>query len=199
VDRSNALYRFEVDETVMSGQQSSRRQLLGTAAALFATGLAGCIDEELGTDDPLIGDPEAHVEVELTDEDDEPRLDPPIAHVVDGGTVEWIAESGAHETTSYHPETHRDQGRIPEDSEPWASEVTPSNPFDRIFDGEGVYNYACSVHETEGVVGTVLVGLPDPDEQPALEPVSRELPDAAREEFEEQNERIQDVLADAHG
>ncbi|MFU8867211.1 plastocyanin/azurin family copper-binding protein [Natronococcus sp.] len=182
----------------MSRLQSGRRRLLTAAGALFAAGVAGCIDDELGKDDPLIGDPEAHTEVELSDDDGDPRLDPPIAHVVDGGTVEWIAESGAHETASYHPETHRDQRRIPEDSEPWARELSPSNSFDRTFDGEGVYNYACTVHEAEGVVGTVLVGLPDPDEQRALEPVSRELPDAAREELEHQNDRVREVLTEAH-
>ncbi|MDG5758088.1 halocyanin [Natronococcus sp. A-GB1] len=182
----------------MSGLQSSRRRLLTAVGTLSATGIAGCIDDELGVDDPLIGDPEAHVEVELADEGGEPRLDPPIAHVVDGGTVEWIAESGVHDTTSYHPETHRDQRRTSENSEPWASEVTTSNPFDRVFDGEGVYNYACTVHEPEGLVGTVLVGLPDPDEQPALEPVSVDYPDVVREELEYQNDRIREVLTEAH-
>jgi plastocyanin len=192
------LYRFDPNEAVMSGQQSSRRRLLTTASAFFATGFAGCIDDELGEDDPLIGDPEAHVEVELSDGSDGPRLDPPIAHVVDGGTVEWVAESDTHDTTAYHPDTHGDQRRIPDDSEPWASEVTPSSPFDRVFDGEGVYDYACTIHENHGMVGTVLVGLPAPEEQPGLEPPSDEYPDAASEALEEQNERIRDVLTDAH-
>lgn len=182
----------------MSGLQSSRRRLVTAIGTLSAVGLAGCIDDELGKDDPLIGDPEAHVEVELTDENGEPRLDPPIAHLVDGGTVEWIAESGTHELVAYHPETHRDQHRIPEDSDPWEREIVPSTPFDRVFDGEGVYDYACRTHEDRGMVGTVLVGLPAPEEQPGLTHPSETYPDAASEALEEYNERVRDVLVEGH-
>ncbi|WP_293027373.1 halocyanin [Natronococcus sp.] len=182
----------------MSGPQSSRRRLLTAVGTLSATGLAGCVDDELGTDDPLLGDPEAHLEVELIDGTDGPRIDPPIAHLVDGGTVEWATESGAHDTTAYHPATHGNQRRIPDDTEPWASEVTPSSPFDRIFEGEGVYDYSCTAHEDRGMAGTVLVGLPAPEEQPGLEHPSEEFPDAASEALEEQNERVRDILADAH-
>ncbi|MDG5817827.1 plastocyanin/azurin family copper-binding protein [Natronococcus sp. A-GB7] len=182
----------------MSGLQSSRRRLVAVAGALLGTGLAGCVDDELGKDDPLIGDPEAHLEIELTDEDGEPRLDPPIAHVVDGGTVEWIAESGTHEVVAYHPETHRDQQRITEDSDPWEREVAPSSRFDRVFDGEGVYDYACRTHEDRGMVGTVLVGLPAPEEQPGLTHPSETYPDAASEALKRQNDRIREILAEAH-
>ncbi|AGB36294.1 plastocyanin/azurin family copper-binding protein [Natronococcus occultus] len=182
----------------MNGRESTRRRLLATGGALLASGVAGCVDEELGRDEPLIGDPEPYVEVELTAENDAVSLDPPIAHVVDGGTVEWIAESGTHEVVAYHPDTHRDQRRIPDDSAPWEREVAPSSPFDRVFDGEGVYDYACRTHENRGMVGTVLVGLPAPEDQPALEPPADSYPEAASESLEEYNERVRDVLAEAH-
>lgn len=48
------------------------------------------------------------------------------------------------------------------------------------------------------MVGTILVGLPDPNEQPVLEPVSEAFPDAEREALEHQNERVRDVLEEGH-
>lgn len=182
----------------MNSRRSTRRRLLAAVGVGTTAALAGCIDEELGTEEPLIGDPEAHVEVELSADADGVDVDPPIAHVVDGGTVEWFADADEHSLAAYHPDTHGDQRRLPDDVEPWRGEVSPSAPFDRAFDGEAVHDYACTTHEGEGMVGTVLVGLPDPDEQPGLEPPSDEYPDVARERLEEYNERVRDVLTEAY-
>jgi plastocyanin len=192
------LYRSAFELVVMSRRGPTRRKLLVAVGASAASGLAGCIDEEFGTDEPLIGDPEAHVEVELSADADGVSVDPPIAHVVNGGTVEWFADDGEHPIAAYHPNTHGDQQRVPDDVEPWCGEVSSSAPFDRVFDGEAVHDYACTTHEDEGMVGTVLVGLPDPDEQPGLEPPSDEYPDVARERLEEYNERVRDVLTEAY-
>ena len=183
----------------MTGQRSTRRRLLTSGSALLATGLAGCVDDELGKDDPLLGDPEPYVEVTLADGANGVRVDPPIAHLVEGGTVEWVAESGSHDTAAYHPETHGDQLRIPEDSEPWESPISPSSSFDRDFQGEGVYDYACRSHEERGMVGTILVGLPAPEEQPGLEAPSDEYPADGSDELERYNERVREFLVEGHG
>jgi plastocyanin len=182
----------------MRGGRSTRRRLLAAVGTGAVGALAGCVEGELGADEPLIGDPEAHVEVELSATADGVTIDPPIAHVVDGGAVEWTTADGEHRLAAYHPDIHGDQQRIPADVERWSGEVSPSSPFDRVFDGEAVHDYACTSHEDEGMVGTVLVGLPDPDEQPGLEPPSDEYPEAARENLEEYNERVRDVLTDAY-
>ncbi|ELY50486.1 cupredoxin domain-containing protein [Natronococcus jeotgali] len=183
----------------MNGRGSTRRQLLAAGGAVLSAGVAGCIEGKLGGDDPLLGDPKPYLEVELIDGADGARIDPPIAHVVAGGTVEWTAESGTHEVAAYHPETHGDQRRLTDGADPWRSAVTPSSPFERVFDNEGVYDYACPTHEDRGAVGTVVVDLPAPEDEAGLERPSEAYPDAASEALEAYNERVRSVLADAHG
>ncbi|RQG94358.1 cupredoxin domain-containing protein [Natrarchaeobius chitinivorans] len=191
----------------MGRRRTSRRRVVATGGALLSTGgtvlasgLAGCLEEVPGDDDPQLGDPEPSVEVELTTAADDERIDPPVVHLVDGGTVEWVVGDGRHDTTAYHPATHGDQLRIPDAAEPWASgALDDGDSVDRTFDDEGVYDYVCTRHEPEGMVGTIVVGWPDPDEQPALEAPSETYPPAAVEQLERLNERVREFLEEAHG
>ncbi|RQG98801.1 plastocyanin/azurin family copper-binding protein [Natrarchaeobius oligotrophus] len=190
----------------MGRRRRSRRELLSAGSTLFAagstllaSGFAGCLEESPGADDPQLGDPEPFVEIELTTAPNGERVDPSAVHLVDGGTIEWVGGDGRHDTTAYHPATHGDQRRIPDAAEPWASDVLDDgDSFDRTFDDEGVYDYVCTRHEAVGMVGTIVVGWPDPDDQPALESPSESYPPAAVEELERLNDRVRAFLEDAH-
>ncbi|WP_328821441.1 halocyanin [Natronorubrum halalkaliphilum] len=152
----------------------------------------------MGDDDPDLGDPKPYVEVELSSSGDE-HVDPPVVHLVDGGTVEWVANDGDHEIAAYHPDSHGTQQRIPGDAEPWTSgELAPGDSFDRIFDVEGVFDYVSTPYESEGAVGSIVVGWPDPDEAPALEEPVETYPDAAVDALEQRNDRVRDLLEEVH-
>lgn len=162
-------------------------------------GVAGCLKEEVGGSDPLLGDPAAYVKVSLSSTDSGDPVDPPIVHLAAGGTVEWVVDDGDHEVAAYHPETHGNQRRIPADVDPWTSDgLSPGDSFDRVFDTEGVFDYVSVPHEVDGAVGTVIVGWPDPDEAPGLESPSEVYSVAAVDTLERQNERVRDVLEEVH-
>jgi|AntDeeMinimDraft_4_1070355.scaffolds.fasta_scaffold00009_72 plastocyanin len=123
------------------------------------------------------------------------RFDPPLVWVKTGGTVTWGLESGNHSVTAYHPDTDRPQ-RIPDDADPFDSDVlAESNPtFEHTFETPGVYDYYCEPHRANGMVGTVVVGTPDPDGQPGLAEPQDELLDAASESIARLNERTRTLL-----
>lgn len=144
-----------------------------------------------------LGQPEDHIEVEMVSEaEGEHHFMPHLAHVEKGGTVEWVVESGTHNTVAYHPNTHGDQQRIPVDADPWESDLLTEDgdTFARTFDHEGVYDYACLPHEDQGMVGSIIVGWPDPEDQPGLSQPSDTLPQSVYEQFERYNEQVHDLL-----
>lgn len=151
-------------------------------------------DQAEGTDHEL-GDPRAETQVELLT-DDGHHFRPHVVHVERGGTVTWSVVSGEHDTRSYHPDSRGDQQRIPDGTAPWASDPMgeEGDSFERTFETEGVYDYACSPHEAMGMVGTVVVGWPDPGGEPALEPPSDDRPEAAVEQLEKLNEQVRIAL-----
>lgn len=176
-----------------------------------------------GVDD-TIGHPESHAEVKMVTDEDGHHFVPHVVHVERGGTVEWILESGAHDTVAYHPDNasrlpSAAEQRIPEGAAPWASEIYDRGgaSFDLVFEEEGVYDYVCTVsgyghmdhmdedhhpsHESTGMVGRVIVGEPelDPEHQPAMQPPSSELPEAARHELEGFTERTRQALGAEDG
>ncbi len=162
-------------------------------------GFAGCLKEEVGADDPLLGDPKAYAEAELSNGDADNQIEPPVVHLVEGGTVEWVVDGGDHEVVAYHPDTHGDQRRIPDAAEPWSSgELGPGDAFDRVLDEEGVYDYVSVPYESDGAVGSIVVGWPDLDEEPGLDPPSEAYPDAARDALERRNDRVRDLLEDVY-
>ncbi|SDR42358.1 cupredoxin domain-containing protein [Natronobacterium texcoconense] len=184
----------------------TRRRLLQTTAAGTTLALAGCLsrpsddrsdDEDDGTGE--LGSPTGGAEV-VTTSTPYPQFDPWLVHVTVGGTVTWINEDGRHDVTSYHPDTHGPQ-RIPDEAEPWASDQLSreGDSFERTFDREGVYDYAdtrhvCTSHEHVGAVGRVVVGWPDPDDEPALEEPQPALPTQAQNAFETLNEETRPVI-----
>ena len=199
---------------------TSRRRLLAYGS-LLTFGFAGCLSDQSDADhqgddhdshshddqgdsnshddhshDHEVGDPVSEIEVEMVTNDEGQHFIPHVVHIEEDGTVEWVVESGSHDTTAYHPDTHGNQQRIPDEAEPWKSGLLSDDgeTFERTFDHEGVYDYACTPHEGNGMVGTVVVGWPDPDDQPGLRPPSDDLPESAAEQLERYNDQVRAVL-----
>lgn len=195
----------------------SRRSVLQGAIAGVCGAIAGCArnngeDDDLPplypeTDHPHTpGTPESDVNVYMRSEDGS-FFDPYICHVEVGGQVTWHLTSGLHNTIALHPDTLGPQNRIPEGAEPWRSEmlIHEYEEFTHTFSKEGVYDYACSPHIGGGMLGSVIVGLPDIEGQPGLQPpteASRELHqvDIRWEQYsawiEYLNETVVDILSD---
>jgi len=169
-----------------------------------------------------LGHPETRIEVRMESDDDSNHFVPHVVHIEEGGTVTWVLESGAHDTVSYHPDNadllpSTSERRMPEETRPWRSKLyrTRGETFERTFEETGVYDYTCTVvehghgsdrghgpyghhrtHEATGMVGRVIVGWPELDSnaQPALQSPADGLPDAAKRELEEFNERTRGAL-----
>lgn len=181
----------------MSRRSATRRGVLAYGGVLLGGSFAGC----LGGEDPDhgLGDPEPYVEVR-TGSDGAERFAPSVVHLVEGGMVEWVVDDGVHDVTTYHPATHGTQRRIPDDADPWASDTLSGegDTFEHVFETEGVYDYACTRHEGEGMAGSIVVGWPEPEDQPGLEPPSGAYPDAAIRALEDLNEEVRGFLEAEH-
>lgn len=158
------------------------------------------------------GEPEERAQVLMETRGGESHyFSPLLVHVEEGGTVEWVLGNGMHNTVAYHPNTDDDvvadePMRIPEDAEPWASptldetdvEEDADEPatWQHTFETEGVYDYVCTPHERWGMVGSVIVGWPDPDDQPGLEEPADDFDDDAASTLENINQQTLNVLED---
>jgi plastocyanin len=178
---------------------STRRRFLGTATtAGVALTLAGCTGL-LGDDSSDVADyslPAASERVEVAMGPERTnRFDPEIVHVETGGTVTWTNESGTHSATAYHPD-NGEPGRVPADAASWDTDVIRASDRSgsHTFETPGVYDYFCIPHESLGMVGTVVVGDPDPDGQPGLASPSDDLPQSARKRLETLNAKVRSAL-----
>lgn len=161
-------------------------------------GESGHADEEHGHDP--IGEPTETGEVAVnTTDDGEAHFSPHVTWVENGGTVSWVLESGSHTSTAYHPENDEPQ-LMPDGAESWASGTLSEEgeTFEHTFDSEGVYHYYCVPHEAAGMIASVIVGNPDPHDQPALEEPPADKPDGVQEKIEELNEMCSGALEDDH-
>lgn len=93
-------------------------------------------------------------------------FDPIGVHLQPGDTVRWIQEANFHSTTAYHPVNSNHELRIPEQAQPWDSDIllaaypAAGSTFEWTFTVEGVYDYFCRPHEAAGMVGRLVVGQP---------------------------------------
>lgn len=152
--------------------------------------------------DHELGEPVSHATVTMeTHDDGTHHFIPHVVHVEAGGTVEWTLESGHHDTAALHPETHGPQARIPAAAEPWASDMLDAEgeTFERVFEVEGVYDYVCTPHAAEGMVGSIIVGDPDPADQPGLAAPDEEYDENVAEWIEHYNQQVLAALDDDHG
>lgn len=154
-------------------------------------------EENQGGHDEKLNGPSEHAEVLMTSTDSGEHFEPHVVWVEQGATVTWQLESGAHLTTAYHSENDKPD-RIPEEASAWDSGVLSEQdaPFDHTFETPGVYDYFCTPHEGQGMLGSIIVGQPDPEEQPGLAEPTDELPDTATEKLRELNDRVAQALSE---
>ncbi len=105
----------------------------------------------------LSGQPRVWV-VEIRDS----YFDPPGLVLRPGDRVIWILKESAHgdghTVTAYHPSQDRPL-RIPSEAAPWNSKLMTEigSSFSHIFSVPGIYDYLCTLHEQQGMVGRVFV------------------------------------------
>lgn len=171
-------------------------------------GIAGCLGRATSDTDSQgkgspserdqnanLDEPVAHADVAMKSGDAGHHFDPNLVWIEPGGTVTWTNESGAHTTTAYHPEIDKPL-RIPEGASPWDSGMfsEPGKTFEYTFEVEGVYDYFCIPHEYRAMVGSVIVGKPVLNAQPALASPQKDLPEEARTLLSKLSTRTRDVL-----
>ena len=159
---------------------------------------SGHSDDE-DSHDEAVGAPSDTAEVNMITEDGDYHFEPHVVRVNVGGTVTWHNESGSHSTTAYHSDNDQPQ-LVPDGAASWDSGIVSEQgaTFEHTFETEGVYHYYCTPHETLGMIGSVIVGEPDPHEQVALEDPPADKPDQVREKLEELNGMIRTALGDDH-
>lgn len=154
--------------------------------------------DDHGQEDATLAGPAKEATVRMSTDGSEHHFEPHVVWVESGGTVTWTLAGGAHSTTAYHPDNDRSR-RVPSEAASWDSGVlsTEGERFERSFDVEGVYDYFCIPHEDGGMVGSVVVGHPDPTDQPGLAPPDGSLSEAARDRIAGTNERVRRALEHA--
>lgn len=146
-----------------------------------------------------IGEPTETAAVHMVTNDASHHFDPHVVRVSVGGTVTFENESGSHSAAAYHPGNDQPQ-LVPDGTAAWESGLltTSGATYEHIFDTEGVYHYYCAPHESVGMIGTVVVGDPDPHEQMALGEPPTDKPDTVQQKLRELNERVRGALGDDH-
>jgi plastocyanin len=210
----------------MSNTERTRRRVLQGSASATLVGLAGCTSlagtggsggtptsTEGGGDHPghaetehghdTVTEPKATREVLVNtargENTTEYHFKPHVTWVTVGGTVTWTLESGTHTATAYHPDNDAPQ-LVPDGTEAWDSGTLSQEgaTYEHTFDTEGVYHYLCKPHEQFGMLATVIVGEPHPDDQVALQMVPSDKPEEVQAKLEELNEMVRSVLGDGH-
>lgn len=145
-------------------------------------------------------EPSPSAEVTMRTEGGQQHYDPHVVWIEPGGSVTWRLESGQHDAVAYHPDNDDKPRRIPEEAESWRIDLLTEEgtTASQTFETEGVYDYYCTPHESLGMVATVIVGEPDPHEQPALEEPQSSLPEGARAELADLGEQVNEALGHTH-
>ncbi|EMA31173.1 halocyanin-like protein (copper-containing protein) 2 [Halobiforma lacisalsi AJ5] len=186
----------------------TRRTVLQASASAVGIALVGCLESTAdrlggaeGDGTGELGSPTDRITVTANSQP-YPEFEPQIVHVVPGGTVEWLVETGRHDVTAYHEDGHGPH-RTPNGVETWGSRrlTGVGSSYERTFDQEGVYDYVdtqqvCTSHEIAGNIGRVVVGWPDPDPdaEPAMADPQPGLPSQAARAIELFNEKTRPVL-----
>jgi len=89
-------------------------------------------------------------------------FDPPGLFLQPGDRVRWVMRADrlndGHSATAYHPDNDKEL-RIPEGAEAWSSGLLRQigQSYQRTFTVSGVHDYFCIPHETDGMVGRIIV------------------------------------------
>ena len=158
----------------------NRRRVLkavGTAATASLVGLAGCSDSN-----PGMGNGTSETTTEnnetVTDSDATAASTPTVQMVTAGGeyyfdpiglfvepgtTITWRIQSGSHSSTAYKEGNGGAAvTRIPAEGAAWDSGILGEQgaTFDYTFETRGTYDYFCTPHKSQGMVGRIVVGAP---------------------------------------
>jgi plastocyanin len=155
-------------------------------------------DDHEHADEEIPTGPSPRATVQMTSTAMGQHFEPHMVWVEEGGTVAFVNASGAHSATAYHPDFDKPQ-RVPDGTPAWDTGVLSGTDetVEVTFETEGVYDFYCIPHEALGMVGTVIVGHPDPQGQPGLAPPQASLPEEARTTIESLNERCMEALEHA--
>ncbi len=132
-------------------------------------------------------------QVRMVTEDSEYFFDPIGLFVEPGTTVEWVNEAGSHSSTAYAESLDSaDVTRIPDDAEPWNSEILTEEgaTFSYTFEVPGTYDYFCIPHKALGMVARVVCGEPgDVEGNPpdGAVPAAQDIVDAGAISYDEFN------------
>jgi halocyanin-like protein len=120
---------------------------------------------------------------------------PELASIRRGGAVRWTDQSGVHSATAYHPD-NGESLRAPERADGWNSGLLQEGEtFQVNLVNPGVYDYYSQPHEADGMVGSIVVGLPRSlDDQPGLARPHDTLPDGAAEKLPPLNEQAREFV-----
>lgn len=138
----------------------SRRALLRSTAGVTALGAASALAGCSGGSDCSVDGADATV---VSGPGQSLIFEPEEVTVEVGDTVGWCFESAGHNVSAV-PE-HSDVVSIPDGAEPFASydgdatfQTLPAGEtYTHTFETPGEYTYVCVPHETQGMVGTVVV------------------------------------------
>lgn len=149
--------------------------------------------------DQQVTPPSDTATVGMTTSDAGYHFEPHVTRIHEGGTVTWINESGTHTATAYHPDNDKPL-LMPEAAQPFDSGLLADDhaEFSHTFEEEGVYHIYCEPHEAVGMLGSVIVGEPDPHDQPALDEVPNSLPETAQQKIHHLNEKCNEALGHEH-
>lgn len=118
----------------------------------------------------------------------------PQGLLVDPGTTLRFVNhdpGNSHTSTAYDPAILDRQRRIPAGATPWNSDLLlPDQSFDVTLTLPGVYDFYCQPHEHAGMVGRIVVGLPDLPGWQGAAPDSGDLPAEAMAAFP----KVADIL-----
>ena len=157
-------------------------------------------EEETHTEGGHSGEgPMDHSEVAMESTDSGEHFHPHVAWVEVGGTVTFVNESGTHTATAYHPDNGKPL-RMPEGAEPFDSGLLTEEgaTFEPTFEVEGVYDLYCAPHEQLGMIGSVVVGDPDPHDQPGLAEPGADHAEVVAEKLESLNHQVDTMLGHGH-
>ncbi len=135
------------------------------------------------------------------------QFEPALLQLDSGGGITWSATDGDYEVAFYHndiplvveqegensdgeePETEPRQHRVPDGVEAFQAELSAGEQATFEFQTDGIYDYYCQRTESEGMVGSVIVGTIEDQAQPGLQPPDETIPEGAATELISLNEQ----------
>lgn len=205
----------------MTEDRRTRRRFLSGVGVAATIGLAGCISSinsgqnneaqhgnttespgngHTDTHGSSLDGPSASATVAMKTNNGGSHFTPHVVWIEQGGTVTWELGSGSHTTTAYSEENDAPQ-RIPDSANAWDSGTLSEQGkmFKHTFETVGVYDYFCIPHEGMGMLGTVIVGDPDPEGQSGLQPPQDSLPSEAKKKIKSLNQSATEALGGSSG